>query len=149
VKVLGIRSYKNKIAWSVVEGAARATATVVAHDVDLAPNGTRGEVLHWVRGEIEALINQHQPDTVVLCPTEGGQGIAMLERSQVDGVIIETTYAMGKTTTAKKSATIRSNFSAKSKAALAAAVNVFPAISGIAPNADRREPSIAALSAIP
>lgn len=147
VKVLGLRSFRNKISWAVVEGADKAGAAVVAHRSDEAPAGSRGEQLKWIRAEMTDLINEHDPDSIVLCPTEGSAvSNAILERSQTDGVIMEVAHSMGKTVVAKKAATIRSNFGATNNATLLLAVNAFAAIKDIAPNAARREPAIAALS---
>ena len=150
MKVLGLRSYRDKIAWAVVDGASRAAASLVASHTHSAPDGTRGEVLRWVRDEITDLVNQHQPDAVVLCCAEGQTANnALIERSQVDGVILEVAQSLGSHATAKKSATIRSDFGAQNNAALISAVNALPAIVGIPPTAERREPAIAALSRIP
>lgn len=145
-----MRSYRNKISWALVEGASKPAATLVVHHSDEAPAGTRGEQLKWVHDEVTDLINEHQPDTVVLCPTEGSTvSNALLERSQVDGVILEVAHSMGKTPLAKKAATIRATYGAANNAALPGAVNAFPAINGIPASAARREPTIAALTALP
>jgi len=150
MKVLGLRSYKDKISWALVEGASRATAALTSHHSDSAPGSGRGEVLAWVREEVAGLMAEHSPDAVVLCPAEGQQlSNAIGERAQVDGVILEVTHSLGTTATAKKGATLRANFGAQNNAAFQAVVNALPAMSGIGPTAERREPTIAALSALP
>jgi hypothetical protein len=84
-----------------------------------------------------------------VCPAEGGSGNALTERSQVDGVVIEELHARNMPTRIKKSATIRSNFGARSANAFATAVAAVPAVEGIPRTAARREPTIAALSELP
>lgn len=149
VKVLGVRSYKDGLSWAVVDGTSRATATLVAHHVDTAPAGTRGEVLRWIRDEVAGLVNDHSPNTVVLCLAEGQQLTnAIAERAQVDGIVLEVTYSLGVSAIGKKSATIRSSYGAHTKAALDSVLGQFVSISGIPPTAKRREPAIAALSEI-
>lgn len=150
MKVLGVRSYRDEISWAVVDGTSRATAALVAHHIDPAPAGTRGEVLRWVRDEVAGLVNEHSPDAVVLCLAEGHQLTnAIAERAQVDGIVLEVTHSLGVSAIGKKSATIRSSYGANTKAALDTALGQFASISGIPPTAKRREPAIAALSEIP
>jgi hypothetical protein len=150
MRVLGLRSYRNELSWAVVDGNSRATAVLVAHHLDSAPAGTRGEVLRWVRNEVTGLMNDHAPDAVVLCLAEGQQLTnATVERAQVDGIILEVTHSLGVAAIGKKSATIRSNFGANTKAALNAALGELAVTSDIPPTAKRREPTVAALSEIP
>lgn len=151
MKVLGLRSYRDKISWAIVDGTSRAVATLAGHHVDSAPVGAkRGEVLRWVRDEVNGLISEHQPDEVVLCPAEGLRlNNAFAERAQVDGVILEVLHSAGIPATVKKGATIRANFDITTKAQLDAVISAFPSVRGISPTADRREPAVAALSAVP
>ncbi|MCU1487388.1 MAG: hypothetical protein JWN67_4134 [Actinomycetia bacterium] len=150
MKSLGLRTYRDKIVWATCEGGSRASAVIAAHGTLQIPTSDRGEQLAWVRQEIAALVVDVKPDTVVLCPTEGTTvSNAVVERAQVDGVVLESLHAVALPAQVRKSATIRASYGCQTKAQLTAALDTIPGLAAIAPTADRREPAAAAVSALP
>jgi hypothetical protein len=150
LKTLGLRTFWDKVAWASVDGDHRTTASVTDSGALQIPVGGRGEQLCWVRKELGALIAQEKADAVVLCPTEGATvSNALIERAQVDGVVLEALHDLAIPTHVKKSATIRATFGARSKAQLASSLAEIPTIAGIPPTAARREPAVAAISNLP
>lgn len=74
---------------------------------------------------------------------------ALIERAHVDALILATLSELKVPATAKKSATIRASFGAKTKLQLAATLKAVPALAAIKPNSSWREPVIAAVSDLP
>jgi hypothetical protein len=103
-----------------------------------------------VRHEMAALVEEQRPDSVAICPAEGKTADnALIERAQVDGVVLEALNCANVPAKAKKSATIRSNFGAVKTSDFQAACNKIPVISEIAPSAKRRASVIVAISELP
>jgi Holliday junction resolvasome RuvABC endonuclease subunit len=148
--VLGLRTYKDNISWALVDGSNRETAKVVRHGILQIPSGERGESLAWVRKEVSELVGKERPKCVVICPTEGPTvNNALIERAQVDGVVLEVLHTLEIPTRLKKSASIRAQFGVRSNAQLSAALKELPAVSDIAVGAKRRDPVVGAVSELP
>lgn len=148
--VLGLRTYKDSISWASVDGSNRETAKVVGHGTLQIPSGVRGESLAWVRKEISELVTHEHPRCAVICPAEGSTANnALIERAQVDGVVLEALHSRDITTRSKKSASIRAQFEVKSKTQLSAALKELPAVADIPVSAKRRDPVVAAVSELP
>jgi hypothetical protein len=123
---------------------------VTGHGTVQIPTGERGASLAWVREQVIALVEEEQPQVVIVCPAEGSTVTnALTERAQTDGVVLEALHVLGIPTRAKKSATIRYNFGASSAAQLATMLGQVPSLAAIPPTAKRRDPSIAAVSELP
>lgn len=150
MRMLGLRTYRDHICWASVDGPNRVTATVTGHGTLQIPGGQRGAALAWVRQEVAALVGQEKPEQAAVCPTEGQTvNTALIERAQIDGVVLEALHFLNVPTQAKKSATIRSHFGARNRAELATALGQLPVIAMIPPTSDRRDPVIAAVSELP
>jgi Holliday junction resolvasome RuvABC endonuclease subunit len=109
MKVLGIKCSKQALGWIVVEGTTRADATVVACEHPRVPSGDRGEQLAWVRKELLEAITTHTPDVAALAMSEGKS--AIIDRSQMDGVVLTTLHEKQIACKRLFSASIRSKFS--------------------------------------
>ena len=145
--MLGIRTYRDRLCWAVVEGVSRANATVANHGIVSIPSGSRDSSLAWVRREIAALVEQEQPEAVALCPAEGATAnTALVERAQVDGVALEVLHTLGVLVEARKTATIRSGFGSKNSQQFESALAHVPATANIPKTSARREPVVAAVS---
>ena len=119
MRILGLRTFRDKIIWASVEGDDRTSAIVSNNDSLQFPSDTRSAQLHWLRQEIASLVAQEKPGQVVLCAAEGNvANTALIERAQVGGIAIEVLYDLSCPTALKKSATIRASFKAKSNAEL-------------------------------
>lgn len=150
MKILGLRTFRDHIDWAAVDGTVRIDAKVLGQGTLQIPSGQRGASLAWVRQEIAVLIAQVRPEQVAICPTEGATvNNALIERAQVDGVVLEALHSDNITAQAKKSATIRSNFGAANNAELKTTLQGLPAIAAIPPSSKWREPVIVAISELP
>jgi Holliday junction resolvasome RuvABC endonuclease subunit len=109
MRVLGIKCSKAELGWIVIEGTTRADATVVACEHPKVPSGERGEQLAWLRKELLEAITTHTPDVAALAMSEGKS--AIVDRSQMDGVVLATLYEKQIACTCLFSASIRSKFS--------------------------------------
>jgi hypothetical protein len=109
MKVLGIKCSKAELGWIVVEGATRVDATMVACEHPKVPPGERGEQLAWVRKELLEAIKAHAPDVAALAMSEGKS--AIVDRSQMDGVVLATLHEKQIACKRLFSASIRSKFS--------------------------------------
>lgn len=150
MKALGIKTRRDGIDWATANGATRRSAVLTNSDWFSVPNGHRGEGLAWMRKEIIELIRKEQPDKICVRPAEGPRmNVAVLERSQVDGVLLEAITTLRIPCEVKKTATIRADFAARTTAELNATLLILPALTNIAPTARRRSPAIASLSMLP
>ena len=150
MKIMGLRTYKDSICWALIDGTSRLTATVVQYGTLQIPTGERGASLAWVREEIFSLVAQEAPDCTVLCPAEGSTANnALIERAQVDGVVLEAFHNLKAPVHSRKSATIRAQFGAKSGSQLVSKLESVPAVSKIPKSSKRRDPIIGAIGELP
>lgn len=147
--IMGMRTSKNGIDWATIRGPNRASSALVEFDSISLPPGSREEGLAWVRDEIIELVAQQTPDLVSMRPAEGrALSVAVLERSQIDGILLGTLAALEVPCKAKKSATIRSGFGVRNNRELDAELNGLPALRDVPQSAARRDPIVAALAAL-
>jgi Holliday junction resolvasome RuvABC endonuclease subunit len=150
MNILGLRTYKDHINWTAIDGTVRKDAKLIGQGTLQIPPGQRGASLAWVRQEIAALVAQVRPDQAAICPTEGATANnSLVERAQVDGVVIEALHSNNIPTQAKKSATIRSNFNVGNNAELGAVLEELSAVTTIPPNSKWRDPVVVAISVLP
>ena len=149
MKILGLRSTRDHLRWCVLDGNNRASAKVVdAATLKIPAYETRGEALAWIRTEIQSLLTHTSPDIVSLAPAEGRTvSNALMERCQVDGVVLEVvTTCRGKIQTTK-SPGVRAAFACKNKSELEIALDGVHALDNIGKSSTRREPIVVALCA--
>jgi Holliday junction resolvasome RuvABC endonuclease subunit len=121
---------------------------IVEYEEAQAPTGERAEQLAWGRRELLEVLTRHTPDQVCLRVAEGGQNqAASLLRAEMDGVVQATLGERGVPVRRFYSATVRSSFSAKTKAAADTAAAAIPCIAGSAKT--RRDQVVVAFPAFP
>jgi hypothetical protein len=125
MKVLGIKCSRAELGWIVLEGNTHSDATVVECERAKLPPSERGEQLAWVRKELIEAIAKHTPDVAALAMSEGKS--AIVERSQMDGVVLATLHDKQIAATRLFSASFRSRFSVQKKEQVGAAVAALPA----------------------
>jgi Holliday junction resolvasome RuvABC endonuclease subunit len=149
MNILGLRTHRDHIDWVAIDGAVREDAKLQDQGTLKLPPGQRGASLAWVRQEIGALVAQVRPDCAAICPAEGATANnPLIERAQVDGVVIEALYSNNIPMQVKKSATIRSNFGGNN-AKLHTALKELPVMATIKPNSKWRDPATVAISLLP
>lgn len=148
--VLGIRTYRDELKWALLRGTNSANAAVVEESTLAIPaSAERSEELNWVRKELIGLIDRLSPDAIVIAPAEGATAnAALLERSQVDGVVLEACHASGAPVVSRKTASQRSAFGCRNNVELDAILDDVPALKGIGKSSARRQPIVAALTQV-
>ena len=149
LRIMGIKTKKNGFDWATLEGPTRDASELLNYASISVPSGGRPQALAWLWDEVTELVAVQSPDQVVIRPAEGQNlNVAVLERSQVDGVLLASLAALNLPCAAKKSATVRADFGARSNLELDAALDGFRALADVPPSADRRSPIVAALAAL-
>jgi hypothetical protein len=146
MRVLGIRTAKDRFEWAVVEGVDRMTGASIESDrASIPPFPNRGAELVWVREQVHALLDRHQPDLAAISVAEPAAG--QLARAEVDGVITEALGSRQVATSRLYAATVRGRFKAKTREALDEALESVPLIANTPKS--RRGPMIAAVAELP
>ena len=150
MKLIGLRTHRGHVSWALVEGSTRSDACLVDSGELVMPTGDRADQLAWMVRETAELLSDHEPDRLVVAPAEGRTAnTALLERSQVDGVVLAAATAQGVTAEPRKSATIRASFGARNNQQFASRLDEIALLSSVPASAARRDPMVAALSAMP
>jgi len=144
---VGVRCTKDKLDWAVVDGARRASASLIEGRQVTIPAGQRGEQLAWVRKEVLELLERHAVEAAAVRVAEGGGQSVSLGRSEVEGVVQEALASGGVFPARHVAVTIRGAYSARNNTELGSALEAVPAIKDTA--ASRREPVVSAVALLP
>jgi hypothetical protein len=145
--VVGVRCTKDKLDWAVVDGADRASASVIERRQVTIPARHRGEQLAWVRKEVLELLERHAVEAAAVRVAEGGGQSVSLGRSEVEGVVQEAFASGGVSPARHVAVTIRAAYGARNNSELGPALEAVPAIKDTA--ASRREPAVSAVALLP
>src|SRR5207302_683765 len=121
MRVLGVRTHKDRFEWAVVEGDDRSGAAIVSTGKASIPQvAGRGQELAWVRQEVHAVLDRCRPDAAAVDVCE--PSVTAPGRCEVDGVVQEALAVRNVATSRLFAATVRSRFKAQRKADLEAAL---------------------------
>ncbi len=89
---IGFRCWKDRVALVVVNGT-RSAPELVTHEVRTVPAlPSRAEELHWVRREVQEILDTHRPDRGFYKAAEPMAQRKDLARAEVEGVLQEAAF---------------------------------------------------------
>jgi Holliday junction resolvasome RuvABC endonuclease subunit len=115
--VLGLQCEKDRMLWALIHGETRGSATLTASGTRPLPKNSRQEKLHWIYREVTEMVTSHTPDSIHLSEAEAGQSMStsVLERAQMDGVVLAAGEQAQQVIQTYKWPTLRSRYKLKSK----------------------------------
>jgi len=118
MKTFSIRCSNTDFTYAVIDGDKSSPKVLEQAKVNFPKNFSEGEKLHWFNQEINTLIQQHSPESVVLKGAEplAKRSKSLDERLHVESVVIMTAGANGiKNCTKKVKSTIAKDLGLKGK----------------------------------
>lgn len=147
--VLGLQCEKDRMLWALVRGETRGSATLVDSGSRPLPKKSRQEKLHWIYREVTEMVTSHAPESIHLNEAEAGQSMStsILERAQMDGVVLAAAEQAQQVIRTYKWPTLRSRYKLASKDLIHNHMASVPLASGTPKS--RLVPIIVALAELP